>query len=392
MKPKFHLVALAVGLAIAPAANAADDMFTFRGFGTVGLAHSSEDHADVPTDFQTDKGVGASHDTSGLMDSRLALQVDARFSEDFTGVLQAVSEYAVTGSYRPDVTMAHVRYRFSPAFAVRLGRINAPLYMLSEYQRVGYATPWVRPPTEVYNYLVPLDGVEALYTINAGDTVIGLQGFYGEIDSERATVDDLHGLAVHVDRGPSSFRVSHIRGRVGFSTPQIDQLFDVYATLPVPGLGEIVDRLDPRRTDGSFSGVGYSYDPGQWFLRAEAIQADYAPAITGKTTSGYVSAGLRRGAWTPSLTFAHVDTDDIEAPGALDPVGLLNGAIAQRRANRHSVTAALRWDVRDSVAVKLQGTHVRNHARSFGGLTNFQPGFQPGGSYNLVSASVDFVF
>lgn len=392
MNQKFHMLALAIGLAGMPAAQAADDIFTVSGFGTGGLAHSSERHADVPADFQTDKGVGASHATSGLLDSRLAVQVNANFTDDFTGVFQAVSEYAVTASYRPEVALAHVKYRFSPAFSARLGRISAPLYMLSEFQRVGYATPWTRPPGEVYDYLLAMDGIEGLYTINAGDSVIGLQGFYGKIDSERAVVDDFHGLAVHVDRGASTFRVSHIRGRVDYSTAEIHALFDTYATLPVPGLGEVVERLDPRRVDGTFSAVGYSYDPGNWFLRAEAIQADYAPSIVGKTTSGYLSAGLRLGAWTPSFTFAHVDTSRIEAPGALDPIGLLNGAAAQNNASRHSYTAGLRWDVRDSMAVKLQGSHVRNHAGSFGGLSNIQPEFQPGGSYNLVSATVDFVF
>ncbi len=392
MNHKLHLVALAVSLAIAPAAQAADDMFTFSGFGTVGLAHSTERNADVPTDFQSDKGVGASDGTSGRLDSRLAVQVNANFSDDFSGVFQAVSEYAVTTSYRPEVSLAHVRYRFSPAFTARLGRISAPLYMLSEFQRVGYAHNWARPPAEVYDYLVAMDGVEGLYTVNAGDTVIGLQAFYGEIDSERALVEDLHGLAVHLDRGASSFRISQIRGRVGYSSAQIDALFDAYRQMPVPGLGEAVARLSPRDVDGRFSSVGYSYDPGHWFMRAEAIRADYAPSILGKTTAGYLSAGLRRGAWTPSFTFAHLDSASIDAPGALDPVGLLNGAVAQNRSSRHSYTASLRWDVRDSVAVKLQGSHVRNHADSFGGLGNFQPGFQPGRSYNLVSATVDFVF
>lgn len=392
MKPRLHLAALAVGLATAPAAHAADDMFRFSGFGTIGLAHSTEDHADVPTDFQNDFGVGASHGTTGRLDSRLAVQVDATFTDNFSGVLQAVSEYAVTASYRPEVSMAHVRYRFSPKFSARLGRINAPLYMLSEFQRVGYAHPWARPPAEVYDYLLPMDGIEGLYTINAGDTVVGLQAFYGEIDSERAWVDDFRGLTVTADRGASSARISHIRGRVGYSSTQLDALFDAYARMPVPGLGEVVERLSPYNVDGSFSSLGYSYDPGHWFVRAEAVRADYEPSILGRTTSGYLSAGVRRGAWTPSFTFAHLEKSGADAPGALDPVGLLNGAVAQTRASRHSYTASLRWDVRDSVAVKLQGSHVRNHAGSYGDLGNFQPGFQPGRSYNLVSATVDFVF
>ena len=51
-----------------------------------------------------------------------------------------------------------------------------------------------------------------------------------------------------------------------------------------------------------------------------------------------------------------------------------------------------RWDVRESVALKLEASHVESDTGSNGGLTNLQPGFRPGGSYNLVSASVDFVF
>src|SRR5690606_9955798 len=131
------------------------------------------------------------------------------------------------------------------------------------------------PPAEVYDYLLPMDGIEGMYTINAGDTVFGLQAFYGEIDSERAWVDDFRGLTVTADRGVSSVRVSHIRGRVGYSSAGLDALFDAYAQMPVPGLGEVVERLAPYNVDGSFSSVGYSYDPGNWFVRAEAVRADY---------------------------------------------------------------------------------------------------------------------
>ncbi|MGB3392956.1 MAG: hypothetical protein WA956_16220 [Stenotrophomonas sp.] len=394
MNRKKYLIAVAVALACAQMAQAEDgrERFTLSGFGTLGVAHSTEDNADVHPDFQSSKGVGASDSTSARLDSRFALQLNANFTDDFTGVVQAVSEYAVTESYKPEISLAHVKYRFSPSFSARLGRITAPLYMLSEYQRVGYAMPWARPPQEVYNYLLAMDGIEGLYTINAGDTLIGLQGFYGHIDSELVEVDDMYGLGVQVDRGASSFRISHIRGKVHYSSNSIEQLFDFYATLPIPPLVEAAGRLDPRNMDGQFSGIGYSYDPGNWFLRTEVIQADYAPSVSGKTTSGYLSSGFRRGAWTPTFTYAHVDVSDLNAPGALDPVGLLNQAVASNNSSRHSYTASLRWDVRDSIAVKLQGSHVKNHAGSYGSLGNQQPGFQTGRSYNLISASVDFVF
>jgi len=389
MSSNRKLIAGALALALSPCAWAQDDsMFSFSGFGTVGVVHSTEDKADFTSDFQANKGVGASHSTSFNPDSRLALQVDARFNDNFSGVLQVASEYAVDDSFKPLVTLAHLKYRFSPDFAVRLGRINAPLYMLSESQRIGYSTPWVRPPYEVYNYLLQMDGIEGTYGFNVGDTALAVQAFYGRIDSEVVDVDDFRGLSLTADHGFHSFRASYIKGNVQYSTPSIEALFTVYGQL----MPQVAARLDPRDMQGSFSGLGYAYDPGNWFLRTEVIQADYAPSLAGKTTSGYLSAGWRAGTLTPSFTFAHVDVSDLDAPGAIDRLGLLNQAVAQNNASRHSYTASLRWDVYENIDVKFQASHIKNHAGSYGDMANFQPGFAPGSSYNLISASVDFVF
>ncbi|AAM38609.1 hypothetical protein HZS92_04013 [Xanthomonas citri pv. citri] len=73
-------------------------------------------------------------------------------------------------------------------------------------------------------------------------------------------------------------------------------------------------------------------------------------------------------------------------------MGVMTRALAQAESGRHSFTASLRWDARESMAFKLQASHIDNNAGSFGSLNNIQPGFRPGGSYNLLSASVDFVF
>jgi hypothetical protein len=51
-----------------------------------------------------------------------------------------------------------------------------------------------------------------------------------------------------------------------------------------------------------------------------------------------------------------------------------------------------RWDVLRNAALKLQYDHTRIGAGSSGVLANLQPGFQPGGTVNVISVSVDFVF
>src|SRR5690606_29899007 len=170
------------GLLATPLAAAAQDgepMFSFSGFGTVGAVHNSEDHADFATDFGPD-GAGHSDSVSFTPDSRLGLQLDARFSERFSAVVQLTSEYDYEGSYAPDVTLAHVRYAFSPALSLRLGRLAPPMFMLSDYRKVGYAMPWLRPPVEVYNASIQLDGGELMYRFNAGAAAVTLQLLAGE--------------------------------------------------------------------------------------------------------------------------------------------------------------------------------------------------------------------
>jgi hypothetical protein len=386
-------IVLAIALSVAATAQASgDDMFSFSGFGTLGVAHSTLEGADVTPDVQSERGVGASHSTTARLDSRFALQLDARFTDDLTAVVQAVSEYAVTESYSPQIALAHLKYRINPNLSLRLGRITAPLYMLSEYQRVGYAFPGVRQPNEVYNYLIAMDGIEGTYTFTAGESVIAVQAFAGEVNSEIADVQDMRGVSVTLDHGDTTWRIGHVRGEVNYATPAISQLFDLYASLPSPQLRAIADRLDPRDMTGKFNSIGFRHDPGTWFVRAEVIEIDYAPSMNGTTRSGYVNAGIRRGAWTPSVTFSHLDTSDLAFPGAADPIGGLNYIVARNNNSRHAVTAALRWDFKPQMAAKIEASHINNHAGSYGTLGNPTAEFAPGGSYNLLSASIDFVF
>jgi hypothetical protein len=64
------------------------------------------------------------------------------------------------------------------------------------------------------------------------------------------------------------------------------------------------------------------------------------------------------------------------------------------RANMSQQTWSLgvRWDFRSGFALKAQFDHIDMDEGSRGWLNNLQPGFQPGGSLNLLSFAVDYVF
>lgn len=384
-----HLpLALLLALPLTAAAQDADSMFSFSGFGTVGVTHNSEDQADFATDFQPD-GAGYSDSWSANPDSRLGFQVDARFSEKFSAVVQVMSQYDHEGSYEPDLTLAHVRYAFTPALSLRLGRLAPPTFMLSDYRKVGYAMPWLRPPVEVYNTSLAIDGAEIAYRFNVGSTAMTLQLVGGDTDAGTIKLDDTIGLVGRAEFGSSTIFAGYNRTTLSLNAdPAVEALLAMY----VPVAPQLGARFRFAENDVTFSSLGYAYDPGAWFARAEVTRLGTDDGMIAATTNMYASAGWRIGAFTPYLTLGKVSVDSETSVGAADPIGVVNAILAGHNENRRSLTVGTRWDFRENFALKLEASHVDAGAGSNGGLTNLQPGFQHGGSYNLLSASVDFVF
>ncbi len=118
----------------------------------------------------------------------------------------------------------------------------------------------------------------------------------------------------------------------------------------------------------------------------------------------YVSGGYRFGKLTPYATYSAGEADNLTDPGldvtTLPPFQVetatnLNAALNATLSNKpveQTLSIGVRWDLRPNVAVKLQLDHTDIGAGSTGVLRNFQPGFAAGGSFNLFSATIDFVF
>ena len=153
MSHKLKMVSAAVALALgAAASNAADfdDMVSVRGFGTFGVMHSTEDQADVlGSVFQPD-GAGYTRDWDMRSDTKLAGQVDVRFTEKLSFTVQALSQYQHDSTFAPQIEWANLKYAFNSDLSVRVGRIALPTFMISDSRMIGYANTFVRPPEEVY--------------------------------------------------------------------------------------------------------------------------------------------------------------------------------------------------------------------------------------------------
>ena len=393
-------------------AAAADDtgpsMFSFNAFGTLGVVHSSEDNADFTSSTFKPNGAGYSHDWSADVDSRIGAQVTANITPRLSAVLQLIVEQNYANSYRPEVEWANIKYQFTPEFSVRVGRIELPLFLVSDARRVGYVNPWVRPPGEVYN-IVPIDnndGIDVSYRMHMGEVTSTLAALYGRtyhVDFPAGSsidVRDLRGLFSRSEYGAALFNLSYVAGHINLS-PVIPLWGDFRELGPA---GEaIADRYDLDDKLATIVSAGASYDPGKWFAMAEWTEFD-GRSFLGVDTGWYVSGGYRIARFTPYLTYSAITVASTSAPGlnaAAFPAGeaatvlALNGGLNELLALRpiqRTISAGTRWDFAKSFDFKLQFDHERLGHGSSGTLINVQPGFQPGGTVNLCSAAIDFVF
>jgi Gram-negative porin len=396
-----------------PSGARADDsstsMFSFSGFGTLGLVHSSEPNADfVASSTSQASGAGFSRSWSADVDSRLGAQVTANFTTQISAVLQVISEQRYDNTYTPHVEWLNVKYQFTPDFYVRIGRIALPSFLVSDYRKVGFSNPWVRPPIEVYS-LVPVttnDGMDASYRLNAGQFTNTMQVTYGQSDITETTgiVDKARrtwGVSDTIERGALTVRVSYLHGNV--TVASINPLFAAFRQFGPAGIS-LADKYDSDARPFDFVGVGGIYDAGRWFVMGEWGTTESHSAL-GKRSAWYGSGGYRFGKFTPYVTYAETRADSNTSDPGLNASAFppeLGGTIAGLNAGLNALLRTIpiqktfsvgaRWDFRKNVDLKLQYEHIRLGAGSAGTLSNAQPGFQPGSTLNVFSAAVDFVF
>lgn len=386
---------------------------TLSGYGTAGVVHSDEEHADYVIDQFKPNGPGASRRWSADVDSRIGLQLTANMVPRVTAVVQVVSQQRYDNSYKPAVEWANVKWQATPDLSVRGGRIVLPIFMVTDSRKIGYANPWVRPPVELY-YMVPVtsvDGVDAIWRRTFGEVThsVQLTGARSDvkfppqpsIGSGTAEVRSLFAAVYTFERGFLTGRINY--GEARLTIAAYDPLFGAFRQFGAQGAA-IADRFELHSRKADFLGIGLSYDPGAWFAMAEWAHFD-THSIVGAKRAWYVSAGSRFGKFTPYATYSHLQPEGATSDPGLTLTGLppqlaavgaqLNGALNAQLAvvpRQSTWSAGVRWDFLRNAAFKVQWDRVRRADGSIGTFANLQPGFTPGGTVNIVSAAVDFVF
>ncbi len=382
----------------APAPVSSDSIFSISGFGTVGVVGTNTDGAQYVIPSQTH---GADKSWSADVDSKVGVQLGAKFNPMFSATLQVLSKQNGKGSFQPEMEWAFAKLQATPGLSFRLGRMGAPFFAVSDFRDVGYANTWLRPPIDVYGQ-VPVsrfDGIDLNWQTSVAGRALALQvlggGSASHVKGTKVKVDDLAGVNATLELVDGlSLRLGHVRGKLTVETAPLNQLAGVLRRTPFASVG---NALDPNKKSASFSGLGISYDQGNWIGMLEYTKRKTETFIP-DTTGWYTTVGYRVGQFTPYLTLSRLKTDSSNVNNTI-PRGLVLGGIPLRAAvdaataaqstPQKTVALGVRWDAMRNVAVKAQWDSIQpTGAGQFYGPT---PGFG-NKRVNVVSVAVDFVF
>jgi hypothetical protein len=415
MSSRISILALAIATALPSVASAAD--FSYNGFSTASYSQTDTDQAQVGFSGQPD-GI----DSSGTMgfDSKLGVQLTAKFNDMFSATVQGVAYADLTSDWQPHLDWAYVRAQVTPSLSARAGYLRTPMFMFSDSVFIGYANVWLRAPLEIYNQspAYQLRGADLNWRGNIGPITMGVQPFFGEsyVDTKyrdeltgETTHTTLHatgwaGLIVTAEHGSLSLRAAWSRMQIETDIPAVQPLIDALESIPAafcPGCATVAEGMRFKGTRYRSVSFGAQYDDGVNVAIMEyAKRTDDGTIVSADMHGAYLTYGRRFGNFMPYLTAAihRVDspmtTDAIPAVGPLAELAAGVNQTIGNSSDQDSYSAGLRFELPSFSAVKgallkLQYDHIVTDGGP-GNLNFVTPQFA--GAVNMVGMSVDFIF
>jgi hypothetical protein len=415
MSTRISFLALAIAAALPTVAAAVD--FSYSGFSTASYSQSDTDEAEVgflgqPESIDSDGTVG--------FDSKLGVQVTAKFNDMFAATVQGVAYADLTSEWKPHLDWAYLRARVTPGLTARAGLLRTPMFMFSDSVFIGYSNVWLRAPLEIYNQspVYQLRGADLNWRTSFGPVTLGLQPYYGESHVDTKFEDDLTGattnttlhatgwtgLVVTAEHGSLSLRAAYSRMKLETDVAAVQPLIDALQTIPPAfcgGCATVARDLHLKGAEYRNLSLGGQYDDGMNLVIAEyAKRKDNGRIISADMHGAYLTYGRRFGNFMPYLTAAihRVDspltTDRIPAVGPLAPLAAGVNATIGSSTDQDSYSAGLRYDlpgfsVVKGALLKLQFDHIDTDGGP-GNLNAVTPAFD--GTVNLIGVSADFVF
>jgi hypothetical protein len=416
MKKRFFATMLALPL-VASYANAQETSngpaVKISGFGTGALTMTNTDDAEFA---RANQARGVKKDARTGVDSNLGLQADVAINSWLSVTGQGLVRKDADDAYGAEATLAFAKARLNDELSIRVGRLGAPIFMISEYRNVGYANPFVRPPQEMYSQ-VPfngIDGIDAVWQRAFGDTQFTGQLSYGSISNDvsggqKVRVKKLVALNLVAEHGPFTMRFGHAQGKA--SIPSVGSIATLLTSLRTTGAGyrlpvlnTLADDLILEDKKATFTSLGLAMDWNNIIAQSEYAKRK-TDSFLADTTSWYVMGGYRIGKLLPYYIHAKVGVDGRVAntvpatcpagyPAACTPtLRALSAGVDSLRTGgggeQSTNSLGLRWDLYSSVDVKFQVDRI-TPKNGRGLFLNATPGFNH--AVTVGTVAVDFIF
>lgn len=279
--------------------------FSFNGFGTLGVVHSSDKQADFTSSYFKPDDAGLSDDFSASVDSLVGAQLSADLTPQLVAVVQIIAEENYDDTIRPHIEWANINYEFMPDLSVRVGRTVLPVGLLSDTRKVGYTYAWVRPPRETYRLfpIINSDGVDVSYRLRSGELTNTVQIGFGsneaKLPNDGGTFESEDMLAISDTTHFGAFTGQVGYFRVHGTLAALNHAFlDVFRQFGPQGVA-ITDKYSLDRTPICMISLGANYDPGPWFVTGEWGRIESNSFING--TAWYAGGGYGFGRHMPYL-------------------------------------------------------------------------------------------
>jgi hypothetical protein len=361
---KFQWIALSLIFIAVPAAadSGIASMFSYGGFGTIGLARSDTNRAEYVTGNQA---AGATDDFDYVTDSKLGLQGTFSPTSWLSGTVQALAEERHSTGISTQIEWAYLRAQPIADLLVRYGKMELPLFLVSDSRNVGYSTTWLRAPNAVYGEALfnTYEGGDISYRLHLGKYFVTAHALLGAPKpatqlagtgfGQIFTGHRMYGYDLSVDMNSVTVRASVL---------ELD--YRTYAAGALNQAGKY-----------HFYSVGVAQDRNNIIVQAELIELRTGDP-TDDINGWYVMSGYRFDKWVPYLIYANNHQN--QAAGGTVPE--MNGP---------TVSIGVRLDLFKSVDFKAQFDHAK--AFDYGTpFINVQPGFS--NKANVFSLAADFVF
>jgi hypothetical protein len=315
------------GAAQCYAATQLGDYFSFSGFGTLGLVETDTNQGQFIRDNEFS---GATTHASFNVDSDLGLQGTVQPTTWLSGTVQLLSKERTDNNISTEVEWAYVKVEPVEGLTFLGGRMDLPMFLVSDFRDVNYANTWVRPPNEVYGqaFLNRLEGGEARYRLPIKTTTLTVTVLAGNsslpLDGTELKVKNVRGWNALWETDWVTLRAGRVWG-----TPDLVGSTERY----------------------TFTGFGATVDRNNIFVQSEYVtRRSQCCASVADANGWYALAGYRFRPFMPYVSYAKAEDLMPSAFHLTNP--------------QSTVAIGVRWDAFKSADLKFQVERVNTYGTS----------------------------